>query len=127
MTKHGLHFAAPQDYQIRLRGSYSLSTGRVEVFFNEEWGTVCDTAWDVSDASVVCRQLGFNRAVRPLLGDEVPNGEGRVWLDYLLCNGNEDNIHDCPHSGFGEILGRCADHSQDAGVVCSSECEMNQH
>ena len=93
----------------------------MEIYYNGEWGTVCDTAWDNSDATVVCRQLGFLRAARPLLGDEVPNGEGRVWLDHVVCSGNEANIHHCPHSGFGEILSRCADHSSDAGVVCSSE------
>ena len=44
---------------IRLAGSSIAGRGRVEVCWNEVWGTVCDDYWSSTDARVVCRQLGF--------------------------------------------------------------------
>ena len=48
------------DGTIRLRNGYISGEGRVEVCINNAWGTVCDNGWDNADASVVCRQLGYN-------------------------------------------------------------------
>ena len=45
---------------IRLQGGANNRTGRLEICNNGIWGTVCDDLFGTPDATVVCRQLGFN-------------------------------------------------------------------
>ena len=102
---------------IRLQGPLSSNgTGRVEVFYNGTWGTVCDDAWDINDARVACRQLGYQNATRALQGGQVEDGEGQIWLDEVACTGSEKNLTTCSHDGWGS---HDCSHSQDAGVECS--------
>ena len=51
------------DGEVRLRGSPDNNTGRVEIQVGGVWGTVSDRGWDIKDGHVVCRQLGYLKAV----------------------------------------------------------------
>ena len=46
--------------QLRLAGGNIENEGRVEICLNNQWGTICDDLWGHIEASVVCRQLGYN-------------------------------------------------------------------
>ena len=93
----------------------SLSSGRVEVFYNDTWGTICDHSWDLQDADVVCRQLGYNGATSAPLAAAFGQATGQIWLNNVRCFGNEKSISQCSHQGWG--VENCG-HSRDAGVVC---------
>ncbi|XP_028407325.1 deleted in malignant brain tumors 1 protein-like isoform X2 [Dendronephthya gigantea] len=104
--------------KMRLQGPISANgTGRVDVFYNGQWGTICDDGWDIRDAQVVCRQLGYKDAARALYGRQVPSGSGQIWLYQVDCNGKEQNITSCHHRGWGD---NTCGHSRDAGVECTS-------
>uniref|UniRef100_A0A673J5T1 SRCR domain-containing protein n=1 Tax=Sinocyclocheilus rhinocerous TaxID=307959 RepID=A0A673J5T1_9TELE len=81
---------------LRLSGGEGRCSGRLEVYHNAVWGSVCDDQWDISDAQVVCRQLGCGAALRAD-GNSV-FGAGVVWLNKGQCRGNEIHLWDCPFS-----------------------------
>ena len=92
-------------------------SGRVEVYLNGTWGTVCDDFWSIFDAKVVCRQLGFDGTARALPGGTHGEGTGPIYFDDLLCTANEESLNECPHNGVG--VHNCQ-HSDDAGVECTT-------
>ncbi|XP_028416440.1 deleted in malignant brain tumors 1 protein-like [Dendronephthya gigantea] len=110
------HFTPEMGVPIQLKGpSSSNGIGRVEIFYNGNWGTICDSQWDIKSATVVCRQLGYQKALAALKGNLVPSGSGQIWLDNVRCSGNEQNLASCSHRGWG--VHDCH-HSEDAGVNC---------
>ena len=102
---------------MRLADGRNVTEGRVELLYQGTWGTICDDSWDLNDAEVVCRQLGFESALEAVSnGYFGPGNETMpIWLDNVDCYGNEESITECLHQSFGENNCR---HYEDAGVRC---------
>jgi len=125
----------PELGSLRLADGPSALEGRVEVFFDGQWGTVCDDRWSFGAAQgfangeVVCRQLGFRGAAEV---DHLDlEGQDPIWLDEVACAGDEARLVDCPANPQGE--NDCA-HSEDVSVRCldgvgsaGAECRTDAH
>ena len=84
---------------------------------------MCDDGWDLTDANVVCRQLGCGRARNASLNAAFGRGSGPIWLDDVMCTGSESELNECRHRGIGSH--NCG-HHEDAGVVCEGKHKCMQ-
>ncbi|XP_005473840.1 scavenger receptor cysteine-rich type 1 protein M130 isoform X1 [Oreochromis niloticus] len=111
------YVSAAADGQIRLAGSGSTRcSGRVEIYHNDSWGTVCDDDWDLNDAEVVCRLLNCGTALSATTKAHFGEGTGQIWLHFATCSGNENSLSECDRNGLPK---QSCGHHEDAGVICS--------
>ncbi|XP_028414810.1 neurotrypsin-like [Dendronephthya gigantea] len=117
----GVTCSAHSELQIRLNGSSTNMSGRVEIYHPTfGWGTICDKAGmelaSFSLGDVICRQLGFagKRNLR-----HFGEGSGPVLLSEVSCTpfGDEIYIWDCRHAGWNMPTLTCT-HDRDVGVNC---------
>ena len=111
----------PDNIQLESGTTGSGVAGIVRVYHNGQWGTVCHGGWDMNDAKVACRQLGFTKALGPMW---YGRGSGKVWLNNMQCSGSETSLHSCTHNGWSDGTHCGNNHKYDVGVVCSGKMSL---
>ncbi|XP_026575064.1 uncharacterized protein LOC113448576 [Pseudonaja textilis] len=115
-TTRPLVSPTPIEETLRLVGGKNQCSGRLEIFHEGQWGTVCDDMWDLLDVTVICRELDCGEALAAPGGAFFGEGNSIIWLDDVQCQGEETKLTDCHTSSWG--TNNCR-HSEDAGAVCS--------
>jgi len=92
------------DTVVRLVEGSSSNEGRVEVYHNGEWGSVCENRWDDTDAGVVCRELQVGSSGKS---------------SYFGNNGNSGLLNDVVCTDDDMILARCGHYGVNITVECS--------
>ena len=100
---------------LRLVGSSINNEGRVEIFADGQWVKVCDDGWDNSEASVVCRQLGFGTSGK-VQNFQISGNENETVIPNFSCIGNESSLLSCSHTEIG--MENC-DNFDNVGVICT--------
>eukprot|EP00731_Ephydatia_muelleri_P031789 Em0023g296a len=120
LASNGFNCTACQDGTVVLVNGTSSNMGRVEICYNQTFGTICDDFWNELDAAVVCRQLnltttGAVAVPRSYFGA----GNGQIFLDNVKCVGTEGSVLQCQHNPIG--MHNCYS-NEIAGVICGGTC-----
>ena len=103
--------------QIRLSGGANAYEGRVEVFQDGRWGTVCADDWRIEEAMVVCRQLNLGYASHAAKQNYFGPTNLRVIMSGVRCRLDEISIFNCQHHIYENTT--CTSRRKLAGVICT--------
>ena len=98
--------------------SSDIYSGRLEVYINGTWGTICSDRWTINEANVACRQMGFMRATPEdwFYRDTSSVSTEKVLLDHANCTGDESHLLDCIHSHIPTCVNK-----MKVGIKCTRQ------
>ncbi|XP_052083732.1 scavenger receptor cysteine-rich domain superfamily protein-like [Mytilus californianus] len=100
---------------LRLVGGDTPRDGRLEVYYNGQWGTVCDDEFDIIDARVACRQLRYSTDAAQIYKHGGASSNTKIWMDQLRCVPSHIRLENCGKSTWGS--NEC-NHNEDIGIKC---------
>ena len=103
---------------VRLVNGSNKCTGRVELYQNGQWGSVCDETWDMNDAAVVCTYLQCGRAQKIPNSGFFGRGSTNMLIGEISCTGREHSPDECRQQNIGSST---CNSTSVAGLLCSGK------
>lgn len=103
---------------IRLADGDVPNAGRLEIYHDNSWGSVCRDEFDDIDGTVACQQLGYTRLREYYWGNQTSRGTGMIWLDDINCSSFHVRLSQCQSRRWG--VTNCT-HSDDISLVCEGK------
>ncbi|XP_019850477.1 PREDICTED: scavenger receptor cysteine-rich domain superfamily protein-like [Amphimedon queenslandica] len=109
-----------EEGSVRLVNGSTGESGRLEVCTNNIWGSVCGRGFSVTDAYVVCRQMGLGES-EPTVYTDSYFGDGNEAIIYsdFNCGGYEETVSECRKRKHGSFT--CS-RSNTVGIICRDNC-----
>jgi len=102
---------------VRLADGLTKFEGRVEICYNNRWGGVCGSTWDITEATVVCRQLGhIYYGITALINSYFGVGIRPQFVKVTSCLGSERSLVMCSHTQLGSDS--LCNATSEVGVRC---------
>ena len=95
----------------------------MEVFYKGKWGKICRNKWNLKDVQVICRQLGFKRAVAEFVVADIKNEDMPFVMSEVNCDGDEPELASCPRID-GKLNVDCQNDDTGAQALCEPKSKL---
>ncbi|XP_075035216.1 scavenger receptor cysteine-rich type 1 protein M130-like [Mixophyes fleayi] len=100
---------------LRLVGGDNECEGRLEIYYNGSWGSVCNNSMTSRSLSVTCKQLGCGLHGHHKIANKYGIEAANSWLDFIDCRSTDRSLSECPSAPWGSII---CDRTEVAIIQC---------
>ncbi|XP_030393640.1 scavenger receptor cysteine-rich type 1 protein M130-like [Gopherus evgoodei] len=101
--------------------SNSDCAGRLEVFYNGTWGSVCSNQMSGVTPAIVCKQLNCGDGGQIARDFEYGAGSGPMWLDHVACSEQHSSLWQCPSEPWDPTS--CDNRAEETHISCTDLTE----
>uniref|UniRef100_A0A8B9MP76 SRCR domain-containing protein n=1 Tax=Accipiter nisus TaxID=211598 RepID=A0A8B9MP76_9AVES len=109
---------------LRLENSDGFS-GRLQVFYNGTWGSICSNSMTLDTVSLACKELGCGDGGTLETQLHYGSVSGPMWLDYVQCGGKTSSFWQCPSAPWNPRS--CEDLREETHITCNGNSELPGH